>query len=61
MNTPDTRPCFGVCCDMHGRCARYEAVTTTDTAERIATCFDGDSFPGFVERVIPIAQKEPLC
>ena len=50
MNTPDTRPCFGVGdCPKHAICARYAAIETDSSAERIATCFDGDSFPGFVE------------
>lgn len=49
--TPERPACFGVCCNLHGRCARYAAVEGRhhDTAP-IVTCLDGaGEHPLFVE------------
>ncbi len=44
------RPCFGVLCTLHGRCARYAAVgdSGSDPKATMATCRRADSFPLFV-------------
>lgn len=49
--TPEPSSCFGVLCPYHQRCSKYAAIEAESRGEPIATCFDGDSFPGFVELV----------
>jgi hypothetical protein len=44
------RACFGVGCAHHHRCARYEAVASSETSsETLGTCLSGDAYPMFVE------------
>lgn len=44
----DTTPaCYGVCCPMHGQCARYAAIETASTVHIIATCEDAGERPLF--------------
>lgn len=47
--TPERPACYGVCCNLHGRCARYAAVEAA-IDQPIATCADGaGERPLFVE------------
>jgi hypothetical protein len=47
--TPTSPACFGTCCPIHARCARYQAVDGTRTVFFIATCStDGDKRPLFL-------------
>ena len=47
---PPRPACFGVVCPSHSRCARYAAVGLSQADPyTIVTCFDGESFPLFVE------------
>jgi hypothetical protein len=44
------RPCFGVGCLHHRRCARYAAVVDSQAnPETLGTCVSGDTYPLFVE------------
>lgn len=38
--TETTPACFGVCCPVHGKCARYQAAEGAQGATAIATCDD---------------------
>ena len=53
--TEQTPHCYGVCCPLHGRCARYLAVDgVIGNVETIGTCATGeDSYtrPLFVQAV----------
>jgi hypothetical protein len=55
--TADRPTCFGVCCPLHGRCARYDAVNDSQENFRIAMCGNGDGeHPLFIE----LTDKEAL-
>jgi len=44
------RACFGVGCSRHQRCARYEAVATSEASPKtLGTCLKGDRYPMFIE------------
>lgn len=45
------RPCAGVLCERHERCARYAMVdgTSWPSAHWLAHCFDGESWPAFID------------
>lgn len=48
--TAERPACFGVCCDLHARCARYAAVErAAGDPNTIATCADRGDRPLFVE------------
>lgn len=38
MPTTLTPACYGVCCELHGQCARYQLIEHLDTEHTIATC-----------------------
>ena len=44
------RACFWVCCDVHARCLRYDAVNGSQLVEPMATCMTHDGYPEFIER-----------
>lgn len=49
--TPERPACYGVCCNLHGRCARYAAVEGKTDPNVIATCANGaGERPLFIER-----------
>jgi hypothetical protein len=48
--TPTHPACYGVCCQLHARCARYAAVEGSVATTVLDTCDPGDgSRPQFVE------------
>jgi len=47
--TDETPKCYGICCNLHQRCARYSAVDGMRHGFVIATCTtDGDDRPLFL-------------
>lgn len=47
--TKEAPVCFGVMCDKHGQCARYQAINGATYQPRIGTCSeDGKERPLFV-------------
>lgn len=46
----ELRACYGVCCDLHARCARYAAVNGSRQLDPLGTCMTNDGYPKFVER-----------
>jgi hypothetical protein len=50
FTAPALRPCFGIACSVHYRCARYAAVDRSEAdARTMGTCRQGDIFPMFVQ------------
>jgi len=50
FSAPALRPCFGIACSVHHRCARYAAVDRSEAdARTIGTCRQGESFPMFIQ------------
>jgi len=56
---PELRACYGVCCDLHGRCARYAAVNGSRQLDPLGTCITDAGYPLFVER--PTIGAHELC
>jgi hypothetical protein len=50
---PELRACYGVCCDLHARCARYAAVNGSRQVEPMGTCVTDAGYPEFIERLHP--------
>jgi hypothetical protein len=44
------RACFGVVCAHHQRCARYEAVASSEaSSDTLGTCLSAGGYPMFIE------------